>query len=156
MADHITNAVDLTGRVAIAAVDFHRTRIFAIDSPDHTVTETVTPSDPRDRAHNVYHRHGNPDGTYEADSDAYWRLIGEALRPAEAIVLLGHGAGKANASHHLVGWLEHHERAVAERIIGDVRADIDSLTDEQILRLGQQVVGIDPLRDHADDRRGAR
>ena len=28
---NITDAIDLSGRIAIVAVDFHRTRIFAID-----------------------------------------------------------------------------------------------------------------------------
>ena len=38
---NITDAIDLQGRVAIAAVDFHRTRIYALDSPDHTAPEHV-------------------------------------------------------------------------------------------------------------------
>ena len=52
-------------------------------------------------------------------------------------------------------YLEKHRRDVAERIVADVRADVDDLTDEQVLRLGQHIMGIDPLRDHGDNRRGA-
>jgi hypothetical protein len=152
----VTDAVDLSGKVAIAAVDFHSTRIYALDSPDHSAPEHIVADDPRKRFHNVYHHHGNVDGTYLDDSDVYWRTLAEALIPAAAIVLLGHGTGKANASHHLVTYLEKHRRDVAERIVADVRADIDDLTDEQVLRLGQHIMGIDPLRDHGDSRRGAR
>jgi len=39
-------------------------------------------------------------GTYEADSPEYWREVTEALSSAAAILLLGHGKGRANASHH--------------------------------------------------------
>jgi hypothetical protein len=151
----VTDAIDLSGKVAIAAVDFHSTRIYALDSPDHSAPERVVADDPRKRFHNVYHHHGNVDGTYLDDSDVYWHTLAEALVPATAIVLLGHGTGKANASHHLVTYLEKHRRDVADRIVADVRADIDDLTDEQVLRLGQHIMGIDPLRDHADNRRGA-
>ncbi len=151
----VTDAIDLSGKVAIAAVDFHSTRIYALDSPDHSAPERVVADDPRKRFHNVYHHHGNVDGTYLDDSDVYWHTLAEALVPATAIVLLGHGTGKANASHHLVTYLEKHRRDVADRIVADVRADSDDLTDEQVLRLGQHIMGIDPLRDHADNRRGA-
>ncbi|MEK9663045.1 MAG: hypothetical protein VW082_00350 [Candidatus Nanopelagicales bacterium] len=151
----MTDAIDLSGKVAIAAVDFLSTRIYALDSPDHSAPERVVADDPRKRFHNVYHHHGNVDGTYLDDSDVYWHTLAEALVPATAIVLLGHGTGKANASHHLVTYLEKHRRDVADRIVADVRADIDDLTDEQVLRLGQHIMGIDPLRDHADNRRGA-
>lgn len=155
MSNDITNAIDVTGRIAIAAVDFHSTRIYAIDSPDHSRPETVTASDPRGYFHNVFHHHGNVDGTYEDDSDVYWRTLAGALRGAAGILILGHGKGKANAGHHLVTYVEKHDREVAGKLIGEFRADIDDLTDEQFLRLGQHLAGIDPLRDHGDSQRGA-
>jgi len=155
MSKDITDAIDVTGRIAVAAIDFHSTRIYAIDSPDHARPESVTASDPRGYFHNVYHRHGNPDGTYEDDSDEYWRALADALRGAAGIIVLGHGKGKANAGHHFIGYVEKHEHGVAAKVIGEFRADIDDLTDEQILRLGQHIAGIDPLRDHGDSQRGA-
>mgnify|MGYP003342199515 CR=1 FL=1 len=150
----VTDAIDLSGRVAIAAVDFHSTRIYALDSAAQSVPEHVAAEDPRKRYHNVYHRHGNTDGTYLDDSDAYWSTLTAALAPATSILLLGHGGGKANASHHLVTYMEHHRKDIAAKIVGDVRADIDDLTDEQLLRLGQHILGVDPSRDHGDSRRG--
>lgn len=151
----VTDAIDLTGRTAIAAVDFHRTRIYALDSADHSRPESVVAEDPRKRYHNVYHHDGNVDGTYLDDSDAYWSTLTQALAPADAIILLGHGKGKANASSHLAAYMEKHRRDIASKIIADVRADIDDLTDEQLLRLGQHIAGIDPARDHGDSQRGA-
>lgn len=151
----VTDAIDLNGRIAIAAVDFHSTRIYALDSPDHSAPEKVVADDPRKRFHNVYHHDGNVDGTYLDDNDVYWSTLTSALEGAAGIILLGHGKGKANASHHLAAYIEKHRRPLAERILADVRADIDDLTDEQVLRLGQHIAGIDPLRDHGDSRRGA-
>ena len=156
MAAHdITDAVDLNGKLAIAAVDFHATRIYAIDAAPESAPERIGAFDPKGFRHNVYHRDGNPDGTYENDNPVYWRTIGHALQRAEAVLLLGHGKGKANASHHLASYIEKHRRDIAARILGEIRADIDDLTDEQLLRLGQHIAGIDPLRDHGDSRRGA-
>lgn len=150
----VTNAIDLSGRIAVAAVDFHSTRIYALDSPDHSSPERVSAEDPRKRFHNVYHHHGNVDGTYLDDSDAYWSTLADALKAASGIILLGHGTGKSNASHHLVSYLEKHRRDIASHLLAEVRADIDDLTDEQVLRLGQHIAGIDPRRDHGDSQRG--
>lgn len=80
---------------------------------------------------------GNPEGTYEDDSPEYWREVTEALVPAAAILLLGHGAGKANASHHWVAYVEKHRKDVAAKVVADVRVDIDHLDDTQVLRLAQ-------------------
>ena len=87
-----------------------------------------------------------PDGTYEAGNQDYWREITEALAPAGAILLLGHGNGKANASHQWVAYAEKHATDVAAKVVADVRADIDTLTSKDILRFGQRYFGLDPTR----------
>lgn len=145
----------LKDRLVVATVDFHSSRIFAVDAEAHSAPEHVHASDPRGYYANVYHRAGNPDGTYEADSDAYWRELDHHLSGAAAIVLLGHGTGKANAAQHLVAWMARHDSDTAGRIAAVLRADIDDLTDEQVLRLGQSAFGLAPARDHGDSRRGA-
>lgn len=153
MAD--LDRAQLKDRLVIATIDFHGARIFAIDAPAGSAPEQVHAFDPRGFYANVYHRAGNPDGTYEADSDAYWRDLDHHLDAAAAVVLLGHGTGKANAAQHLIAWMAHHDSATAAKVIAVLRADIDDLTDEQVLRLGQQAYGLAPARDHGDNRRGA-
>ena len=117
----------------VAAIDFHETRIWAIDA------------DPQGRReHRVA---DNQDGTYGDDNDEY-------LGKADGILLLGHGNGKANASHHFVAYAEKHFSGVAAKLISEVRCDIDDSTDRQVLRLAQQYFGTEPDRDFGDSRRG--
>lgn len=52
--------------------------------------------------------------------------------------------------------MTRHVSATAGKVLAILRADIDDLTDEQVLRLGQQAYGIAPARDHGDSRRGAQ
>lgn len=151
---HETNMIDLAGAKVVAVVDFHQTTVYRIDGTNEKSPERITPSDPRGLSHNVYHHHGNVDGTYEADNDEYWRMIGHALAPAESILLLGNGTGKANASDDLVAWLKKHMSDVAAKIVGDERADLSALTHEQVLRTGQAFFGEHPVRDYGDSRRG--
>lgn len=119
--------------ILVAAIDFHETRIWAIDAdpqgrPEHLVAD-------------------NQDGTYGDDNDEY-------LGKADAFLLLGHGSGKANASHHFVTYAEKHFSGVAAKLVAEVRCDIDDLTDRQVLRLAQQYFGTEPDRDFGDSRRG--
>lgn len=103
--------------------------------------------DPLGRYHKVHHQAGNPRGTYEDDSTQYWRELTEVLSSARSILVLGHGKGKANASHHWVSFVEKERPDVAAKIIADVRVDIDHLDDEQVLRYAQRYYDDAPPRD---------
>jgi hypothetical protein len=50
---------------------------------------------------------------------------------------LGHGGGKANASHRWVAYVEGHRKDVAAKVVADVRVDIDHLETKQVLGLAQ-------------------
>ncbi len=151
----MTDDLDLVrDKNVVAVIDFHHTTIFPTDASPGQVPERIVATDPRGRFHKVRHRAGNPDGAYEDDSPEYWRDIADALAPAGAILLLGHGTSKANASHHWVAYVEKHRRDIAAKVVGDVRVDIDHLDDTQVLRLAQYYFAGPPLRDFGDSRWG--
>ena len=125
----------------VAVIGFRETDIYPTDATREERPAHVVAPDPRGRFHKVRHHAGNPSGTYEDDSSAYWQEITEALTPAAAILVLGHGSGKANASHHWVTYVEKHRPDVAAKLVADVRADIDHIDDRQILRLAQVYFG---------------
>ena len=149
-ASDVTHAVNLAGKLAVAAVDFHRCRIYAIDAASRSQPQRVTAPDPGHLNHNLLHHHGNPSGAFEADhaeAVAYFKALAHALAPCQKLLLLGHGNGKSNASHVFEGYLEKHHRDLAAKIVGNVRTDIDDITDHQLLRLGEAYFGIhEPLR----------
>jgi hypothetical protein len=142
------------GKNVVAVIGFRQTTIYPIDAPPGRLPGHLIAPDPRGRFHKVHHRAGNPDGTYEDDSPEYWHEVTEALVPAAAILLLGHGAGKANASHHWVAYAEKHRKDVAAKVVADVQADIDHLDDTQVLRLAQYYFDGPPLRDFGNGRWG--
>ena len=143
---HISDDQAVRGKNVVAAIDFHRTRLYPTDASPGERPEQVADVDPEGHSREISHKAGNPDGTYEAGNQDYWREITEALAPAGAILLLGHGNGKANASHQWVAYAEKHAKDVAAKVVADVRADIDSLSSEDVLRLGQRYFGWDPRR----------
>jgi hypothetical protein len=135
------------GKSVVACIDFRVTKIYPTDATPEQRPEHIVALDPRGRFHEVHHHAGNPDGTYEADNPEYWRNVTEALAPAGAILLLGHGKGKANASHHWVTYVESHRKDVAAKIVADLRVDIDHLDDAQVLRIAQDFFDLPSFRD---------
>lgn len=148
---NISDVQPFQGKNVVAAIDFHRARIYPTTATSDQHPEQVLDVDPQGHSREIAHRAGNPDGTYEAGNPDYWREITDALEPAAAILLLGHGNGKANASHQWVAYAEKHAKHVAAKIIADVRADIDDLSDDDVLLLAQHYFGIDPIRYHGRD-----
>ena len=135
---HSKNVVNLTGKCAVVAADFSHTRIYAVDALAGASPETVTAPDPSHVNHNLFHHHGNPSGGFDRpETNEYLKALSHALAPAGRILLLGHGGGKANFSHLLESYIEKHHRDVAAKIVANVRADIDDLTDVELLRLGE-------------------
>ena len=137
--------VNLAGKCAVVVADFNHARIYAVDSSAVTAPEKVVAPDPRGVNHNIFHHHGNPAGGFDIDRPEtleYLKTISHALVPADRILLLGHGGGKANFSHMLESYLEKHHRDVAGRIVANVRADIDDLTDAEVVRIGETYFNI--------------
>ena len=141
-------------RSVVAVIDFRQATIYPTDASPGQRPEHIVASDPRGRFHKVHHQAGNPDGTYEDDSPEYWRELTDVLSPAGAILLLGHGKGRANASHRWVAYVEQHRKDVAAKVVADVRVDIDALDEAQVLRLAQYYFAEPPLRDWPDGRWG--
>jgi hypothetical protein len=50
-----------------------------------------------------------------------------------------------------VAYIEKHAKDVAASVVADVRADLDDLTNEQVLLLAQHYFGMNPMRYHGRD-----
>jgi hypothetical protein len=142
---HTFSVEPIRGANVVATIDFHRTLIYPLGEAGAETPERIEDVDSQGRAHEIAHKAGNPRGTYEAGNPDYWREISEALSPARAILLLGHGNGKANASHQWVAYAEQHHKDVAAKVIADVRADIDDLTGHQVVQLAHHYFEIHRL-----------
>lgn len=142
----VRHDVDVTGHFLVVAIDYAESRIYVLDGDAHARPERVVPSDPRGYHRHLHSKAGTLSGFYDPDDVEVWRSLAQQVRGAAAIVLLGHGSGKANASHQFIAYVEKHERALAGAILGDLRVDVDDLTDAQIVRIGQQFFDMAPLR----------
>jgi hypothetical protein len=140
----VSDLVDVVDHFVAVAIDYAESRIYVLDGSPRP--ERVVPSDPRGYHRHLHSKAGTLSGYYDPDDVEVWRSLAQQLRGAQAILVLGHGSGKANASHQFITYVEKHDREIARRILGDVRVDVDDLTDAQVLRLGQQFFDMAPPR----------
>ncbi|MEF9995844.1 MAG: hypothetical protein RR784_04595 [Burkholderiaceae bacterium] len=144
----------LNGKQVVMAMDFHRTRVWATDAVRGAAPTVLIPYDLHGYFHHVAHFRENPRGVYEADSPEYWRHLTELLAGVNEALVISHGKGKARASQHFLDYARAHRADLASKVVADLRADVDDLSDAQILRLAQDFFDIEPSRDLGDERRG--
>jgi hypothetical protein len=147
----VTDLIDVAGHYVVVAIDYQESRIYLLDGGGRARPEKIVPLDPRGYHKHLHTKAGTLRGWYDPDDVEMWRSLAAQLRDAAAVLLLGHGNGKANASHQFIAYVEQHDRELAPAILGELRVDVDDLTDAQIVHIGQQYFDMAPPR---SDRRG--
>jgi hypothetical protein len=121
----------------VVAVDFLETRIWRLEHVENDNGKRITAATPW----GIHKLHSKKVDSIDLHSVSaypeYRAALSKAVAGATDIVLLGHGKGKANASHLFAGYLEKHHKDVAHRIQGEIRCDIDSITDAQLMQIGR-------------------
>jgi len=142
----VTDLIDVAGHYVVVAIDYQESRIYLLDGGGRARPEKIVPLDPRGYHKHLHTKAGTLRGWYDPDDVEMWRSLAAQLRDAAAVLLLGHGNGKANASHQFIAYVEQHDRELAPAILGELRVDVDDLTDAQIVRIGQQYFDMAPPR----------
>ena len=121
----------------VVAVDFLESRIWKLEHVEDETGQHITAATPWG-IHKLHSKKLDAVDMYSLKADPeYWAALAHEVSQATDIVLLGHGKGKANASHLFAGYLEKHHRDLAHRLQGEIRCDIDSITDAQLVQIGR-------------------
>ena len=126
----------------LVVVDHHEARLYHLDvrSAD-LVDHVIKPYDPHHLLHHVSHNDQAREQRQRTPEDhAFYESIAQAVALAGAVVVIGHGAGRSNAAHHLIEFLHQHHPETARRVVCEVVADLSSLTAPQLLDLGRRAL----------------
>jgi len=78
-------------------------------------------------------------GHHIEDSDReYFESIAQALASAEEILIISHGKGKSNSFLMLVQYFEKMHPDLAKKVLGNIEANIPTLTEPEILALARE------------------
>jgi hypothetical protein len=126
----------------LIVIDHHGTKIFDVDVTSADVSEhVIRPYDPHHFLHHLVHKdQSREQGQRAPEEAAYYKNIANAVALGGRIVVIGHGAGKSNAAHHLTEYLQSHHRETYQRIVREMTADLSSVTTPQLLNLAREAL----------------
>lgn len=124
---------DIANKFVVVALTQDEARIWATGLEKGAKPEKVFAPDEKSSHHHVRQMQHNQGHSSDPVEKGYFDVLGKHLSGASEILLLGHGEGKANAMLRFVQYMERHNPLVAKRIVGAVDADLNSLTENQVL-----------------------
>lgn len=96
---------------------------------------------------NLSHRHERDVAGQRAPLDHdYLNRITGAIQEADAVLLVGHGAGESDLRHLLVHHLQQHHPELLKRLVGVVEVDDTAITEGTLLALAREHFGNQPHR----------
>jgi hypothetical protein len=122
----------------LIVVDHHGTKIFQVDVMSDDASEHFIR--PYGSHHLLHESQSREEGQWAPEEPAYYEKIADAVALGGKIVVVGHGAGKSNAAHHLTEYLRSHHSEIYERIVHEIVADLSSITTPQLLDLARQAL----------------
>ena len=123
----------------LAVVEVDEARLYHLDihAADKT-RHTLQAHDQHRILRHLQHAEQGRDEARRTEADhKYFEMIAQALVPGGEIVLIGHGAGHSNAAQMFESFLLAHHPLMFRRVVNAVVADIERLTDPQLLDLAR-------------------
>ncbi len=126
----------------MVVVDHHGAKIYRIDlTSGDASTQEIRPYDPHRFLHHLVHKGQSEEKGQRAPEDiTFYKRIADAVAAGGRIIVVGHGTGKSNAAHHLTEYLRTHHRETYQRVVGELTADLSSITPPQLLVLAEQAL----------------
>jgi hypothetical protein len=142
--EHPSEAVTHPDPVApdlLIVVDHHGTKIFHVDvMSDEASEHVIRPYDPHHFLHHLKHKDQSRErgGQRAPEEPAYYARIADAVALGGKIVVVGHGAGKSNAAHHLTEYLRSHHSETYKRVVAEAVCDLSTITTPQLLEIARK------------------
>jgi hypothetical protein len=128
-----------SGRMVVV-IDHHAAHIYHDLGGSRPEDETtVKPYDPFGFQHHLIHRkEAHYIGDHVPEEDSYYEEIARDLVHAQAIILIGHAAGKSSAVDFLCEYLKTRHPETFQRIVATETADLSALTEPQIEEIAKK------------------
>lgn len=102
-----------------------------------TKPQRVSAPDPHRAHHHVrtgqaHHMH-HPD----ADDPKYFDAVAAQVGDAQRILVVGHAQGRSNMAKGFIAHVQRNHHLIAERVIGDISADLSALTEPELVELAR-------------------
>lgn len=127
------------GRIVVV-IDHHLARIYQdLDGSRPKSEDAMKPYDPHGfHRHLIHRKETHYEGQRVPEETSFYEQIAEDLKPANEIVVIGHGTGKSSALDFLVEYLKAHHSTIFPQVIAAEVADLSALTEPEIEAIAKQ------------------
>jgi hypothetical protein len=127
------------GRIVVV-IDHRLARIYQdLGSSRPKREDAMKPYDPHGfHRHLIHRKEAHYEGQRIPEETSFYEQIAEDLKPANEIVLIGHGTGKSSALGFLVEYLKTHHSTILPQVIATEVADLSALTEPEIEAIAKQ------------------
>jgi len=129
----MSDLLSFRNKFVVVAITADDARIWSTGLEKGTHPERIYAPDEKGAHHHI--RQAQHKGGHGSDpaEHGYFDVLARELAQASEILLIGHGVGKANAMLRFTQYMERHNPDVAKKVIGAVDADLNALSENQIL-----------------------
>lgn len=135
-------AVTLEPPDLLVVIHQHEARLYHLDVRSADLADhVIRPYDPHHLLHHVSHNDQAREQRQQTPEDkAFYERIAQAVSPAGAVVVIGHGTGRSNAAQRLTEYLHKHHPDTFQKVACEAVANLSSLTAPQLLDLGRRAL----------------
>jgi len=114
----------------VVVIDHHAAHVYQDSGASE---KTVKPHDPWGFHHHLIHKkEAHYVGERVPEERSFYEAVAAALKPANEIVLVGHGTGTSSAVEHLLAFLKENHSDIAERVKATETVDLSAVTEPEI------------------------
>jgi len=124
----------------VVVIDHHAAHVYQDSGAKAPESEkTVRPHDPWGFHHHLIHKkEAHYVGERVPEERSFYEEVAAALKPANEIVLIGHGTGTSSAVDHLLAFLKENHSEIAERVKATETVDLSAVTQPEIEALAKK------------------
>lgn len=128
----------IAGQFAVAVITQDEARIWGKKLEAGTKPLKVKDINPFNRHNHI--RMAQMHHMHDVDkfTDQYFKLIAEALEPAQEVLLITHGDGKGSAYPAIVKYFEREYPLLAAKVSDNIDVDITRMTEPELLAVARE------------------
>lgn len=124
--------------VKMVLIDHHAAAVYDLRGGDCVHIATVRPHDPHHFLHHLTHRdQPRAEGQRAPEDPAFYDSLIDALRGADAAVLIGHATGTSAAVEVLAKWLRAERGRAPARIVEVTHTNTSAYTEPELAKLAR-------------------
>jgi len=118
----------------VVVIDHRAAHVYQYSNAKAPESEkTVKPYDPFGfQRHLIHKKEADYKGERVPEERSFYEAVAAALKPANEIVLVGHGTGTSSAVDHLLAFLKENHSDIAERVKATETVDLSAVTEPEI------------------------